>query len=214
MLWTNIVTYNIDCVQNIRPSIFVDDRENVHIVGQENFYVNELNEGGVPWPPIFGQRIAYRRFIKGSSRFENLLPKDRNVSAIPDCDSNNPNIIGDNDGNLYVVYQVNMDGNTEIFCRKWSVVSGLWEPAKRITYADGLSEKPVVDMDIEGHLNIFWQDNRTGTFKICHKIINRDLKILLDDFQVTESLSNSVEPKVAIDKNNNIHILFLSNDDV
>jgi len=70
------------------------------------------------------------------------------------------------------------------------------------------SEHAAIVGDSEGNIHIVWEDNRNGNWEIYYTKLNSVGETLIDDRRITHNDSFSREPAMAIDSNDNLHLVW------
>ncbi len=90
-----------------------------------------------------------------------------------------------------------------------------WVYEKRVTFDDGVySQAPATASDSNGNIHIVWQDLRNGNWEVYYKKLNNLGVNLTSDIRLTFNPSSSENPKVAVDFNSNLHVVWLDGSNV
>jgi hypothetical protein len=88
-----------------------------------------------------------------------------------------------------------------------------WGSDIRLTYADGYSIEPSVVIDSNDTIYVVWQDNRTGNYNIYLKKSMDNAKTWSSNIMVTNTTYQSGWPRISIDSNDTLHLLWLEEDE-
>jgi hypothetical protein len=217
------------------PSIAIDSNSHPHITwtdvtsGNYEIYYKKSTNGGTTWitkrltwnsddswtPTIAvgsnihlgvvwhdfspgNSEIYYKRSTNGGSTWTT-----RRLTYSAD-NSLNPNIAVDSDNNIHVAYYDLTTGKYQIFYKR-STDGGVNWTTKRLTYNDGDSWKPAIAVDSDNHVHITWSDYTPGNGEIYYKK-STDGGATWTTRRLTYSDHYSLNPTIAVDSNNYIHI--------
>ena len=112
-----------------------------------------------------------------------------------------PHIACNNQGNVYVVWMDNREGNIEVYFRKR--VKGKWYAIENISNSPLPSRDPKIAVNKEtGDIYIAWEENQ--------KIYFREFKNgqWIDPIDLTQNSSPSAHPHLYVDQGGSIHLVF------
>lgn len=118
-----------------------------------------------------------------------------------------PCLAGDQAGNLHVAWEDLRDGNFEIYYRRFSAMTQTWGPVVRLTNDPYYSRQPFLQCQSDGAVNIFWSDDRDGSYEIYRrKSVNNvwEPETTLTNFDGSASLN----PSAAEDHLGNLHLVW------
>ncbi len=119
-----------------------------------------------------------------------------------------PSLEMDNTGNIHITWTDKQSGNPEIYYMKVNKSgAGLVAP-KRISYAKGDSQYPQIKADSTGNLHITWTDKRRGTADIYYTKLDNSGNTMINDFNLTRNITESLQPSIGVDLYDNIHIVW------
>lgn len=142
---------------------------------------------------------------------QNKEPKDWNkwtdsidISGSTGLSFAYPQIACDSEGNVYVVWMDNREGNIEVYFRKR--VKNKWSAIINLSNSAGPSEDPTVAVNKEtGDIYVAWSEGQ--------KIYFREFKDgqWLDAVNLTAYSSSSAHPHLYVDQGGSIHLVFTDN---
>lgn len=125
--------------------------------------------------------------------------------------SQSPEAVVDSDENIHLVYEEFISGKAEIYYKKGVGKGASWSAPQRITWNSGESRQPVVSIDTEDTLHLFWEDDTSGNYEIFYKqSMNGGLNWSAPQ-RLTWTSGDSVSPEVAIDLSNFIFLFWEEN---
>ena len=83
-----------------------------------------------------------------------------------------------------------------------------WGENVRLTNYSGDSQQSDIAVDSKDNVHIVWYDNRDGNWEIYYKKLDSFRKVLVNDTRITNESHKSIYPSIAIDSNDNIHIVW------
>lgn len=116
-----------------------------------------------------------------------------------------PCLAGDQAGNLHVAWEDLRDGNFEIYYRRFSGQTLAWGNVIRLTNDPYYSRQPFLQCQSDGTVNLFWTDDRDGSYEIYHRqAVNNvwEPETTLTQFDGSASLS----PSATEDYLGNLHL--------
>jgi len=128
---------------------------------------------------------------------------------------NKPDVDVDSSGYIYVVWTDNRGGDEDIYIQKLNsngVV--LWSSDKRVNLeTSGNQNAPSIAVDGNDNIYVVWTDGRSGDDGIYIQKLNSDGdKLWSPDKRVNvETYSNQHSPKISIDENDNIYVVWTDN---
>lgn len=121
-------------------------------------------------------------------------------------DSENPRMLNHSSGNVYVAYDNNQTGNTEIYIRRGAVTSQgtNWSQVLQVTSSSHVSKNPSIAELKDGSIFIAWQDNTTDITgsQIYYTILPADLTDTADAKSLTPAGAHARNPRVAASVDN------------
>jgi hypothetical protein len=172
------------------PAIAVDSSDNIHVVWSEKtsnpaiinpeIFYNKSTDGGMSWTT---KRLTWN---SGGSW--------------------TPAIAIDSSDNIHVVWHDNSTAYTDIFYLKSTDGGATWS-SKRLTFNSSDSFSPSIAVDSNNHIHVVWDDFTPGTNDIYYKK-STDGGTTWSTKRLTWTSSNSHEPIIASDKNDNLHVVW------
>jgi hypothetical protein len=123
-----------------------------------------------------------------------------------------PSITTTADGNIWVVWSSNRDGNLEIYCKIYNESS--WSPDTRLTTNSSKDEFPSVMEDKDGDIWVVWSSNRTGNFEIHYQIYNNTNKEWEPCGQLTSDPGLDWDPSIMQAQDGKIWIVWVKGEDL
>ena len=121
-----------------------------------------------------------------------------------------PRIAADSLDNLYVVWEDNRDGNSEIYYKNHTSLG--WGADTRLTNAAGDSAVPHMVLDSGDNLHVVWHDDRDGNYEIYYKNYTSSSG-WSSDVRLTNAAGSSLLPHVVADSSNNLHVAWIDGRD-
>lgn len=200
------------------PALAFDANNNLHLV-----YQDEVND------PIDGDEnvrrdLFYKKFKWDGSR---LTPLAGPVELTTAEGAGYPNVgyvnnLGgialDASGNVHIVWadwrDYNSPSRTEIYYMKLDNSGNRLVNETRLTSVDGFSSRsPKLAVDSVGHIHIVWSDSRDGDGEIYYRKIGNGGVTLTSDVRITNEAALSVNPSVAVDSSDNLHVIWTDSRD-
>ncbi len=145
------------------------------------------------WLSFAGDRddIAIRRYR--NQKWESLqwVPGTSGDSWLPQ-------VAVDSAGRVWVVWSQQVDGNWDLYARRFDPGRQQWDGLARLTSDAGPDINPRLAADGAGHFGVVWQGFREGRSNIFFKAL--DGEKWLGDVRVTNQAANDWEPAVAFEK--------------
>ncbi|MEW6086978.1 MAG: hypothetical protein AB1498_01575 [bacterium] len=189
--WSKEILISDKNFNSINPSITSDSKGNIYIVWQtknnniQDIYFSKFDGR---WSPI--DKIAE---TKGTPR--------------------TPVIISDILNNLHLVWQDNSLSNYNIYYESYNKkFSAGWLRNIRVSRENSQAASPDIIADKTGNIYIAWQDLENGIYEIFYKKFEID-KGWQPDVKLTKGLVSAANPKLAVDKYNNLHLVWRDNRD-
>jgi len=118
-----------------------------------------------------------------------------------------PCLAGDEAGNLHAAWEDLRDGNFEIYYRRFSAQTQSWENVIRLTDDPFFSRQPFLQCQSDGTVNLFWADDRSGSYDIYHR------RSVNNAWQPETTLTShdgysSLGPSAAADHSGNLHLVW------
>ena len=176
------------------PAIAINSNSHIHIVwheaaeveGNAEIYFRKSADGGANWDAV--QRLTW---ISGSS----LSPAIATYSG----------------QTIHVVWDDDMPGNSEIYHRKSSDGGTTWSTAKRLTWTSGQSSYSALAVDSSNALHVIWRDYTPGNYEIYYKKSGDGGATWSAAQRLTWTSDASMNPAMAIDAGDTIHIVWDDN---
>jgi len=111
-------------------------------------------------------------------------------------------------GGVYVVWDDNSAGDTEIYFRASYDAGESWEPTKRLTWNAGGSYTPAITVDPSGSIYVVWCDDTPGNYEIYCRKSSDEGATWGPTSRLTWNLGHSLYPAIAADLTNNIHVVW------
>jgi hypothetical protein len=189
------------------PAIAVDSLDNLHVVWYD--FTDYDNAGS-------DADIFYKQWNSSNSQWGDTVV----VSTESSSGSFHPTIMVDSLNNLHVVWHDytdydNAGSDADIFYKQWNSSNSQWGDTVVVsTESSSNSFFPVIAVDSLDNLHLVWHDstNYTGSdtdFDIFYKQWNSSNSQWGDTVVVsTESSLGSEIPTIAVDNNNNLHVVW------
>jgi BNR repeat-containing family member len=171
------------------PAIAADPFGRVHVVwhdypqGDSEICYTRSTDGGITW-------AALKKLSLSSG------------------DTDDPAVVSDVSGNVYVVWTDSRPGNWEIFYRKSADGGATWAAAKRITWTSGQSFNPAVAVAPSGSLHVVWWGDQTGNWEIYYKKSTNGGGTWLAAQRLSWSLGASYSPDIAVDSSGYLQVVW------
>jgi hypothetical protein len=182
LTWASGPTYS--------PAIAIDSSDNIYIAWQndvdeyitnyEIFYIMSV-DGGLTWS--MAKRLTWN---SGWSEA--------------------PAIAADSSDNIFIAWQDGPPTNREIYY-KMSTDGGTTWATKKLTWNPGNSFSPAMVIDANDYIHISWYDYSPGNAEIFYKN-STDGGITWKTKRLTWNLGQSMEPFLAIDTSDKIHVVW------
>jgi hypothetical protein len=234
--WTSAKRLTWTANSSFDPKVTADTNNNIHIVWQENMGSGEIfykksTDGGASWITkrlTWNPGASYSPVIVTDSNdnihvtwYEDYL----NVEIFYKKSTNggttwtqkqltwaggsyNPDIAVDSNNHIHIVWEGGMSGNFEIYYKK-SVDGGSSWTQKRLTWNSGISQNSAIAVDKNDNIHIVWHDYTPGYYALFYKKSTNGGASWTTK-RLTWTSSSALEPAIATDSNNNIHIIWRS----
>jgi len=171
------------------PAIAIDPNNNLHVVWHDNIpgnyeiYYKKSTDGGSTWG-------ATKRLTMNSG------------------DSNYPGIAIDSNNNIHVVWDDLTPGNYEIYYKRSTDGGSTWGGSQRITWNSGSSGITAIAIDSNNNLHMVWDDSTPSNWEIYYKSSSDGGSTWSAAKRLTWNSGSSYYPAIAIDSNNNLHMVW------
>ncbi|MBA7511255.1 hypothetical protein ES705_03246 [subsurface metagenome] len=125
-----------------------------------------------------------------------------------DQESINPSIAVDSNDNIHIAWGDQRDIYFEIYYTKLDNNGATLVDDTKLTTTTYYSWKPSIAVDSNDNIHIVWQDKRDGAYEIYYTKLDNNGNTLVDDTRLTTTTYDSQYPSIAVDSNNNIHIVW------
>jgi len=189
LTWSGSKRLTWNSGNSVYPAIAIDSNNNLHVVwcdstpGNWEIYYKRSTDGGLSWGAM--KRLTWN---SGSS-----------------CD---PAIAIDSNNNLHVMWHDWTPGNWEIYYKRSTDGGSTWNATKRITWTSSDSYDPEIAIDSNNNLHLVWCDYTPGNSEIYYKRSTDGGLTWSGSKRLTWTSGNSVYPAIAIDSNNNLHVMW------
>lgn len=180
------VNTNIDLSTQAKPVITIDDGNNTYIAWQDardanyDIYAQKLSSDG--------QQLWSDTKINTDSTITNQL---------------NPDIAIDSNDNIYIVWQDERNGDSDIYIQKYDSARTLqWTSGDiRVNSDTGTAsqENPAIAISSTDKIYIVWQDYRNSDADIYLQILDAaGNKLLANDLRIADDLGDQENPDIVI----------------
>lgn len=118
----------------------------------------------------------------------------------------NPTAVSTREGNLWVFWVSDKDGNYEIYYRNSSNNGMTWSPETRFTYSNSTERRPFATQAQDGTIWVVWYGNKSGNDDLWYKV--HDGTRWGQDVQLTADLNRDIEPCITQDANGKIWVFW------
>ena len=195
-----------------RPDIEIDSQDQVHIVWLDR------RDGGT------NAEIYYEKLLVDGAVVESLVHNKRLTFA--DGASVRPSLIIDSQDNIHVAWYDDRDdgeaggvigdvsSNHEIYYKKTDNNGTTLIDDIRVTDAEGLSQRPYIDVDSNDDVHISFMDQRDGgNYEMYYTKLDGDTGAkLVPDFRLTNNTFLSGRNALVVDSLDNVWITFMNGD--
>lgn len=119
-----------------------------------------------------------------------------------------PVISVDNAGDLYVVWYDDTPGNFDIFFSHSSDNGTSWSSPINISKNKGDCKRPAMTMDIDGNLNVSWEDDTSGNYEIYFSRSIDGGASWSPVVNISNNSSLSFKPAMAMDSVGNLSVIW------
>ncbi|MFA7169979.1 MAG: prepilin-type N-terminal cleavage/methylation domain-containing protein [Candidatus Paceibacterota bacterium] len=126
----------------------------------------------------------------------------------------NPDLVLDQDGNIFFVWEDNRDGTWDIYSQKFITSTGsFWVSDLKVNSADAteqLNPRVILDQEANADLYVVWQSNHLGNFDIILKKFNRDGGVLIEEKKINSDggVLDQYVPDVAFDGSDHFYLVW------
>jgi CARDB/BNR repeat-like domain len=118
-----------------------------------------------------------------------------------------PVIAISSNGHIHIVWSDDTPGNAEIYYKRSTDGGTTWSSARRLTWTSGQSYGPATAIDSNNTIHIVWRDDTPGNAEIYYKKSTDEGTTWSSVQRLTWNSVYSITPALAIDSNNNIHVV-------
>jgi predicted neuraminidase len=172
-----------------QPAVSVSTGDILHIFWQDDTPGN--NE------------IFYKRSINGGM---NWSAPQRLTWTLGDSIS--PEGVIDLSGSIFLFWEENVAGNTEIFCKLSQDSDLTWSVPARLSWNSGDSHRSKAVVDIHGFIHLTWWDMSPGNAEIFYKKSTDHGNGWTSSLRMTWNIGDSYDPAVESDPNGNLHLVW------
>jgi len=168
------------------PSIAVDSENNLHVVWDDDSGLMYAKYNGTAWSePIELADEIY--------------------------DIDNPAIAIDANDNIHVVWN-DYNGTSEYYQIRYIKYNGsAWGPVINLTSSSRDSIDPSIAIDYNNYIHIVWtEEDSSGIYQIFYRRSTTSGESWDSIEQLTSESDDQSQPAIAVDTNNNLHIVFTS----
>ncbi|MDH3365495.1 MAG: hypothetical protein OEM29_05785 [Thermoplasmata archaeon] len=191
------IRITFDSAASMNLSSVVDDDGNMHVVWED------LRSGNGD--------VYYVKLDADGNKLTNDA-KITNDSAL----SLHPSVAVDNSGHIFVVWESVEGGSAELyFARLWYYSGNITfeENGLRVSDADPAnSTEPEIAVCADGSIALVWTDARNdagdGNLEIFYKRLSQSGTPVTSDVRITNDVGISERPRMDIDSNGNVHIVW------
>ena len=176
-----------DTASSMCPSIAVDSSNNVHITWEDQ------RDGN--------REIYYTKL----GNIGNTLVDDTRLTDDTGC-SWHSRIAADSSNNVHITWDDDRDANCEIYYTKLGNIGNTLVDDTRLTTDGAFSMRPSIAVDSSDNILTAWKDSRDGNGEIYYTELDNNGNTLVDDTRLTDALSDSWCPSIAVDSSNNLHV--------
>ncbi len=142
----------------------------------------------------------------------NTLVSDTQLTTA-DVGSWNPKIVIDPQNNSHITWFDYRSGSYEIYYTKIDNDGNTIIEDTQLTSTITGSFWPSIDLDANNNVHISWHDERQGNLEIYYTKLDSNGNTLVDDLRITANSGASAASSIAVDKNDNVHIVWNDNSD-
>lgn len=182
-----------------KPDIAVDSSGNIHVVWMD------------AWPDNQGDDIFYKKF-DGTSWSTNIRLTPETSPSDPTC--RYPRIATDPSGNAHVIWLDSRGTEYEIYYSKLDSAGNIVRDQIPITSNDGQREYFAdIASDSNGYLHVVWEHRNTTTseYEIHYAKLDNSGNTVLSRVISSDSSASANRPKIAIDADDDLHIVYERN---
>jgi len=175
------------------PAMAINSSNHIHIVWHESstefdaqIYYRKSTDGGASWGAV--KRLTWSSGLSLS-----------------------PAIVIDSNETIHAVWDDDKTGNSEIYYRRSSNGGATWSSAKRLTWTSEQSAYSSLAVDSKNTLHLIWRDYTPGNYEIYYKNSADGGVTWSPALRLTRTSGASMNPTMAIDSGDTIHIVWDDN---
>lgn len=117
-----------------------------------------------------------------------------------------PTVTVDGNGSVWVIWSQNLDGNWDLFARRYNPKGNQWSAPQRLTNEQGGDINAVATTDPKGNVWVAWQGWREGNFDIWLAQLTE--KGLMKPQRISTSAANDWTPAIASTSDGAVFVAF------
>jgi len=172
----------------LSPSLTVDSNNILHLVYEEYTMIDS--------------ELYYKKSTNGGQTWSAPVRLTWNAGL-----SMEPSICVDSTNNIYVVWEDDSPGDSEIYFKRSTNGGGTWSSLQRLTWNSRDSLNPKIKSSAGSTLHIVWHERLNSTnYEIYYKKSTNSGTTWTPPTRLTWTSNNARYPEIAIDPAGNIHV--------